>query len=183
VGHGVNRHDNTHILAVDIERRADRHGVDGVVLSLDGLRAAHHSIDGDMEAMVILRRQAEDTQCTIGVSLYIFGVCVPKKALDREFASLDPDLGSGIHLVEDDGAAVGGGDDNARVVGRGAGARVGLEFAVEELVEVLEVFDGVENLRHVELMESDELGDLVLRGRIVVFNALLNAEAAQELAN
>lgn len=86
-------------------------------------------------------------------------------------------------MVEDDGAAVGGGDDDARVVGRGAGARVGLEFAVEELVEILEVFDRVEHFGHVELMESDELGDFVLRSRVVVFDALLDAEATQELAN
>lgn len=32
-------------------------------------------------------------------------------------------------------------------------------------------------------MEGDELGDLVLRSRIVVFDTLLDAEATQELAN
>ncbi len=162
MGHGIDRHDDAHVLAVDIERRADSHGVDGVVLSLNGLGGAHHTINGDMEAMVILGRQAKDTQCTISVALHILGVCVPQEPLDREFAPLDPDLGGGVHLVEDDGAAVSGGDDDAWIIGRGAGARVGLEFAVEELVEVLEVFDGVENLGHVKFMEGDELGNLVL---------------------
>lgn len=162
MGDRVNRHDDTHVLAVDIERRADCHRVDGVILALDGLWGVHNAVDGDVEAMVVLGRQAENTQRAVGVPLHVFGVCVPEETLDGELTPLNPDLGGGVHLVEDDGAAVGGGNDDTRVVGRGAGARVGLELAVEKLVEVLEVFDGVEHLGHVELMEGDELGDLVL---------------------
>lgn len=149
MGDRVDRHDDAHVLAVDIERRADRHGVHGVVLTLDGLGGSHHAVHGDMEAMVVLRRQAEDAQGAVGVPLHVFGIGVPKESLDGEFAALDPDLRGGVHLVEDDGSAVGGGDDDARVVGSGAGARVGLKFAVEELVEVLEVFNWVEHFGHV----------------------------------
>lgn len=183
VGDRIDGHDNAHVFTVHVESRADRHWVHSVVLALNSLRGAHYAVNGDVEAMVVLGSQAEDAQSTVGVPLYVFGVGVPKQTLDGELAPLDPDLGGGVHLVEDDGAAVGWGDDDAGVVRCGAGARVGLELAVEELVEILEVFDGVEHLGHVELMESNELGDLVLRSRIVVLDTLLDAEATQELAN
>lgn len=133
--------------------------------------------------MVVLGSQTEDTQGAVGVALHVFRVGVPEETLNGEFAPLDPDLSGSVHLVEDDRAAVGGRDDDARVIGRGARARVGLKFAVEELVEVLEILDGVEHFGHVELMEGDELGDLVLRSRVVVFDALFDAETTQELAN
>jgi hypothetical protein len=137
-----------------------------------------------VEAVVVLRRQPKNAQAAARlVPRHVLRVRVPQEALDAELAALDPDLGGRLDAVEDDGAAVGGGHDDARVGGRRAGARVGLERAVEELVEGLEVAEREPHLGEVEPVEGDELWDLGPGRRVVVLFALLDAEALEEFAD
>jgi hypothetical protein len=64
-----------------------------------------------------------------------------------------------------------------------AGTCVGLELAVEELVEALELVCGDEDFIHVELMEVDEA--LNLRGGrwVVVLSALLKGHGSEKFAD
>ena len=179
----VDRHHDPHVLPVHVQRRADRHRVDGVVLPRNQLRLAHDAVDGYVESVVVLRREPEDAQPAVLVAGRLLPVRVPQEPPHRELAALDPDVGRLVDAVEDNGAAVGGRDDDARVVGRGARPRAGLERAVEELVEALELLDREEHLGEVELVELDEGDDLRLRRRVVVFLALLDAHALEELAD
>ncbi len=134
--------------------------------------------------MVVLRREAEDAEGAAAlVPRHILRVGVAQQALDAELAALDPDLGGRLDAVEDDGAAVGRGDDDARVGGGRARPRVGLEGAVEELVEVFEVGERKADFGEVEPVEGDELGNFGLGGWVVVFLALLDAEALEEFAD
>jgi hypothetical protein len=71
-----------------------------------------------MKPVIILRRKAEDSQgTTVLVPRHILWVGIPQEPLDAELAALDPDFGGRLDAVEDDSAAVGRGDDDARVVG------------------------------------------------------------------
>lgn len=157
---GINWHDDPDILTIDIQRRADRHGVDSVVLTIQQLRFAHDAVDWDVKAMVVLWREAHDTESTIAEAFSIVWVGGTEKTLHAEFAALDPDALGVFHAVEDDGAAVGRGDDDVGVVWGAARAGAGFELAVEELVEGFEVFGGAEDFGHVELVEVDEAGNL-----------------------
>lgn len=180
----VDGHDDAHVLAVHVQRGADGHGVDRVVLAGDRLGLAHDAVDGDVEAVVVLRREAEHAQGAAGlVAAYVFGVCVAEEPLDAELAALDPNLGGRLDAVKHDGAAVGGRHDDARVVGRRAGARGGLERPVEKLVEALELVEREQYLGEIEAVEGDELGDLGLGRWVVVLFALLDAEALEEFAD
>jgi hypothetical protein len=137
-----------------------------------------------VEAVVVLRRETEDAQrATVLVARHVLGVGIPQEALDAELAALDPHVGGRLDAVVDDGAAVGGRDDDARVVGGRARARVGLEGAVEELVEVFEFVEGLADLGEVEAVEGDEFGDLGPGRGVVVLFALLDAEALEEFAD
>lgn len=64
-----------------------------------------------------------------------------------------------------------------------AGTCVGLELAVEELVEALELVRGDQDLVHVELMEVDESLDLRGRRWVVVLSALLKGHGSEKFAN
>ena len=94
------------------------------------------------------------------VSFGVLRISFTEKTLNAEFSSLDPDALGFIEAVEDNGAAVSWTDDNVGVLWSRAGTCTGLQLAVEELVEALEVFRGNEHLVHVELMEVDEALDL-----------------------
>lgn len=183
VGNGVNRYQYAYVLTVDIQRGTDSHGVDGVILSLDSLGCTHDAVDGDVEPMIILRRKTEDSQRTVSVSFGVLRVTLSEQAFNREFSSLDPDLGGIIDAVEDHRSAVGRRDDNVRVVRCRAWSRVWFQFTVEEFVEVFELFNWQLDLVHIELMEVDELGNLSFRGRIIVFDTLLDAQAAEQRSN
>jgi hypothetical protein len=137
-----------------------------------------------MEPVIVLRRKPENAQrAAVLVPRDILRVGVPQQPLDAELAALDPDLGRRLDAVEYDGAAVGGRDDDARVVGRRAGAGVGFEGAVEEFVEVFEFGEGEEDFGEVQAVEGDEFGYLGFGGWVVVFFALLDAEALEEFAD
>lgn len=138
----VNRYDNSDVFAIDVQRRSDSHGIDGIVLAFDSLGLTHDAINGDMEAMIILRRKSEDTQCTTFVSGSVFGIGISEQSLHVELTTLDPDLGRLGKAVEHDASAVGRRDDNSRVLRCRAGSCIWLQGTVEEFVEVLEVVEG-----------------------------------------
>lgn len=175
----VDRDDDTHILAVDVERGANRHWVDRVVLALDQFRLVHDAVDGDMETVVVLRREAENAQCAADEPLRIFRIRSAQEPLDGELAALDPYLLRHLHRVEDDGTAVCRGGDDLRVIWRRTRSRGRLQGAVEEFVEALELIRGEKDLRHVELVKLNKGRDLGGGGRVVELFALLNAERFQ----
>jgi len=179
----IDRYTDADILAVDVERRANGHGVDGVVLAIDELGLPHDAVDGNVEAVVVLWGQSHDAQTAVLVALGVVGVGIAEEAFHREFAAFDPDALSVFHAVEDDGAAVGGRDDDVWVIRSRARASFGLELAVEELVEGLEGFCRVEDFAHIELVEVDEARDLGGAGWIVVFAALFKGQRTQQFPN
>ena len=179
----VDRHEDAHVFAVDVERGADGHGVDRVVLAFDRLGGAEDAVDGDVEAVVVLRREPENTQRAAFVALDVFWVRITQQSLEREFPPFDPDLGSVVDAVKHDGAAVGRRHDDVGVVGSGARAGAGFQRAVEELVERLELFQREQHLGHVELVERDETGDLGGGRGVVVLFALLDAEGLEHAAD
>lgn len=103
----VNRHDDPDVLAIHVQRAANGHGVDSIILAIDGLGLAHDAVDGDMEAMIVLRRESEDSERSVRVPLCVFRVSVAEKSLDRKFSAFDPDPLRIFHAVEDYRAAVG----------------------------------------------------------------------------
>ena len=173
MGDRVNRDHDADVFAVDVKGGTDRHGVNGVILTFDEFWGVHDAIDGDMEAMVILGGEAEDAECAVVVAIDVFRVGVTQEALDRELSTFDPDLGRIRYGIENHGAAVCRGDDDARIVGCGAWAGIGLEFAIEELVKILELVERLEDFVHVQLVEIDEMFDISGGGWVVVLAALL----------
>ena len=180
---GVDGHDDPHVLAEDVEGRTYRHRVDRVVFAGDGLRRSDDAVDRDVEAMVVLRRQAEDAERAVHVALGVGRIGVSEQARDRELAALDPDGRRVVDAVEDDGPAIRRRDDDLGVVGGRARPRLGLQPAIEELVERLELAQRQEDVGGVELVEGDEARNLTGRGRIVELAALLDAERLEQLAD
>jgi hypothetical protein len=129
-----------------------------------------------MEAVIILRRQSEYSQCAILVPCSIFWIGITQQSLDRELTTLHPDAGGIAHAIEDDGATICRRDHNLWLIRARARAGVGLQSAVEELVEVTEFVKRQKNLGHVQLMEIDEILDLASRGGIVILSALFDTQ-------
>lgn len=132
---GVYRHQHADILAVHVESAANGHGVDRIVLAFNQLRLAHDAVNGYVEAVIVLRRQPKDAQCTPSKALRILRVRIAKESLQTELAPLDPNGLSFRDLVEHNRPAVGWRCYNLRLVWCRARSRIGLELAVEELVE------------------------------------------------
>lgn len=172
--HGVKGNTDADVLAIYVERRADSHWVDGVVLALEELWFAHDAVDGDVEAVVVLGSKAEDAEGALLEAFGILGVRIAEEAGDGEFAAFDPDSGGVFDAVEGDAAAVGGGDDDFWVIWGAARAGVRLELAVEELVEGFERLERVEDLAEVELMEVNEALDIAGRCGVIELLALLD---------
>jgi hypothetical protein len=156
---GINRNNNPDILPINIQptvspkapstgslRRSNSHRIDSIILSLNQLWFPQNPIHRDMKPMIILRRQPENPQRTTLILVRLVSVRRPQQPLRIEIAALDPNLGCLFNLVKDDAAAVCGGDDDRGIVGGGAGAGIGFEFAVKEFVEIFEFFDGEEDV-------------------------------------
>jgi hypothetical protein len=111
--------------------------VHGVVLPGNVRDWTDRPIHRRVETMVILRRQAEDGERTALVPLGLALVRVPKETRHRKLATLDPDARRVLHGLECHHAAVGAADEAIRVVRLFNRASVGLELAVEKLVEGL----------------------------------------------
>ena len=95
--------------------------------------------------MVILRCETEDTQCPAVVPLRLGAVCWAEQARDGKLAALDPELRGFVDGLEDHETAVGAGDEAEGVGGVLDGAGVGLELAVEELIECFWMTASVED--------------------------------------
>jgi hypothetical protein len=134
----VNRDQNSYILTVHIECGADGHRVHRVILALDGLGLTHYSVHGDVEPVVILRRQTEHAESAVAVPSSILRVGISQQSLDRELPAFHPDAGGFVDSIEDHGSAVGGGHNDSGFIRSRAWASVGLQCAVKELVEVAE---------------------------------------------
>ena len=109
--------------------------VHGIILPRDIRHLPHHRVHRRVEPVVVLRRETEDAQRAAVVPLRLGAVCGTEQARDGELAALDPELRGLVDGLKDHEPAVGAGDEAEGVVGVLDGAGVGLEFAVEELVE------------------------------------------------
>jgi hypothetical protein len=158
----VNRDDDTDVLSIDVQRTSNGHWIDGIIFTIDLLWFSHHTVNRDVEAVVILRRKTEDTQTTVGVTFRIVRICGPQKSLNGELAALDPDFGRLIHAVKDDGSTIRGGDNDARVIRSGTWSCLWLKCAVKEFIEVFEILHGEQDLAHIQLMKIDELPNFSL---------------------
>jgi hypothetical protein len=134
-----------------------------------------------MKPMIILRCQPENPQRPTLILGRLVRVRRPQQPLHIEIPALDPNLRCPFDFIEDDAAAVCGWDDDGGIVGGGAWAGIGFEFAVEEFVEVFEFFDGEEDFWHVELVEVYESFDLLGWEGVIEFSTLFDAQWTQEL--
>ena len=82
--------------------------------------------------MIILRSQAEDRECSIGVPLRLVLVRIPEEASDAELAAFDPELGGFVDGGKCHEAAVRSADEPVRVVGAFNRTCGGFEFAFDE---------------------------------------------------
>lgn len=78
VAHRVDWHANPNVLAIDVQGASDGHRIDRVVLTIEQLGLAHCAIHRDVEAVVVLGRESEDTESTIPVPLRILGIRITK---------------------------------------------------------------------------------------------------------
>ena len=156
----VDGHQNSHIFAVNIEGRSNGHRVDSVVFAFDKLGLAHDTIHWDVEAMVVLRRKAENAESTTLVPLRVFRVAAGQKTFHSKVSSFYPNRLSSIKCVEDNTATICWRHDDLRPIWCRARSRFRLQRSIEEFVEVLKLFDWMKDLRHVKLVESDEARDL-----------------------
>jgi hypothetical protein len=128
-----------------------------------------------VKPVIVLGCKAEDAQRPSYVAFGIFGIGVPKKALQGEFSSLDPDGLGRLDVVEDNRAAIGGRDNNPRIIRRRDWTSPRFQGAIEELIESLELVERKQNFRHVKLVESDECRYFSSRGGIIILPPLLEA--------
>lgn len=123
--------------------------------------------------MVILGSQSEDGQCA---SIVFFSKSfVAKKLSDGELSSLDPEIGGVQNSLEAGHSAVCNTNSHAIITRRAENSSIGLQFAVKELVKVLEVLYGLEDFWHLglEVVEADKRLNVASRVRVVEFDALL----------
>jgi len=123
--------------------------------------------------MIILGRKSEDSHSAIGVSFGVVRVGIPQKSCNGEFPTLHPYFGGFVDGIEDHRSTISWGYDDFRVIGCRARSCPRLQFSVKEHVEIFELFNGLQDFRHVQLMEIDEALDFSCRRWIVVFSTLL----------
>ena len=145
----IDRHEYPDVLSVYVQCTADRHRVDRVILPVNEPWLAHDAVYRYVEAMIILRREPEDAQCAPNVSACEFWVRITKQPLRVKLSSLDPDFLRFGDLIEYNGATVGGARNDLRPVRCRAGARIGFEGTVEELVKIFELRYFESDLVHV----------------------------------
>lgn len=124
--------------------------------------------------MVILGSQTEDGQ---GTSIVLLSKSfVAKKLSDGELSSLDPEIGGVRNRLEASHSAVCNTNSHAIITRRAEDASIGLEFAVKELVKVLKVLYGLEDVWHLglEVVEPDKRLNVTNRFGVVEFDTLLD---------
>lgn len=87
------------------------------------------AVAGEVVAVVVGGAEADDGQCAVGKAR----VGIRDEFADCKGVALDGDIGVFVECGEDQGAAVGRGDESQGVCAEGAG--VGFEVAGEEVVE------------------------------------------------
>jgi hypothetical protein len=92
-----------------------------------------------MEAVVILWGKTENSQRSVFVTVDIFRISITEKPLNAKFPAFDPDTSCFINVVKNNRSAIGWGDNNSGFIWSRARSGAGLEFTVEEFVEILEL--------------------------------------------
>ena len=88
-----------------------------------------------MEAVVVLRRKAGDSESTTDVALCLCLVRFAQEARDREFSAFDPQPRRFVDRFEGHQSTVGGAYEAVWVIEAFDGTRGWLELAIEELVK------------------------------------------------
>lgn len=82
---------DANVFAIHVKSRSNCHRVHCVILALNRLGLTHYTVYRDMEAMVVLRGEAEDTKGAAYVALCILGICIAQEPLEGELPALHPD--------------------------------------------------------------------------------------------